>query len=220
MSLKTIAIHDRPDTRISHDPSMCTTPELLAAVIGGDDQLEIANNLLERFGGSIARICNAAVPQLTMTPGIGIATATRIKASMALGSRINQATERVTINSPADAAALVTYDMSTLEKEQLRTILLNTRNVVIDIVTICTGTVNSSQVKIGEVIRPALQYLASAIIVVHNHPSGDPTPSPDDVAVTRAIVSAGKLMDIDVLDHLIICNGRHVSLKERGLGFS
>jgi DNA repair protein RadC len=128
--------------------------------------------------------------------------------------------ERPTINSPADAAALVQYEMCLLEQEYLKVMLLDTRNHVLDIIEVYHGSVNSSQVRVGEVFKPALQRLAPAIIACHNHPSGDPTPSPDDVAVTRAIVQAGKLLSVDVLDHLVIGGGRFVSLKERGLGFS
>lgn len=107
-----------------------------------------------------------------------------------------------------------------LEKEHLRVLLLDRRNRVLDIEEVYEGSVNSSQVRVGEVFRAAVGRLASAIVVIHNHPSGDPTPSPDDVAVTRAIVQAGKLLDVEVLDHLVIGQGRWVSLKERGLGFS
>jgi len=91
---------------------------------------------------------------------------------------------------------------------------------VLDILTIYHGSVNSSQVRIGEVFKPAIQRNAPALIVIHNHPSGDPTPSPDDVAVTRAMVQAGKLLDVDILDHLVIGGNRWISLKERGLGFN
>jgi DNA repair protein RadC len=110
--------------------------------------------------------------------------------------------------------------MSNLEQEHLRVMVLDTRNRVLDIVEVYSGSVNSSQVHVGEVFVPALRRMAPAILVFHNHPSQDPTPSPDDVAVTRAIVAAGKLLDIDCLDHLVIGQGRWVSLKERGLGFS
>ena len=89
-----------------------------------------------------------------------------------------------------------------------------------DITKVYQGSLNSSQVRVGELFRSAVRRNAAAIIVIHNHPSGDPTPSPDDVALTRAIVQAGKLLDIDVLDHLVIGRGRWVSLKERGLGFA
>ncbi|HNE70460.1 MAG TPA: JAB domain-containing protein, partial [Anaerolineales bacterium] len=104
--------------------------------------------------------------------------------------------------------------------EHLRVLLLDRRNRVLETVEVYKGSVNSSQVRVGELFKDAIRANASAIIVAHNHPSGDPTPSPDDVAVTRAMVQAGKLLDVDVLDHLVIGLGRWVSLKERGLGFS
>ena len=109
--------------------------------------------------------------------------------------------------------------MSALEQEELRVILLDTRNRVLHIDSVYRGSLNTSQVRIGELFRTAIRNNSAAVIVVHNHPSGDPAPSPDDVAVTRAIVQAGKLLDVEVLDHLVIGNGRFVSLKERGLGF-
>jgi DNA repair protein RadC len=97
--------------------------------------------------------------------------------------------------------------------------LLDTRNRVLEIVEVYKGSVNSSQIHVGEIFKAAIRRNAPALIVVHNHPSGDPTPSPDDVVVTRAIIQAGKLLDVDVLDHMVIGQGRWVSLKERGLGF-
>jgi DNA repair protein RadC len=159
--------------------------------------------------------------ELAKVKGISQATAVRIKAALNLGLRLNLPNEeRTTINSPADAAALVQYEMSLLEKEHLRVLLLDRRNGVLDIVEIYQGSVSSSQVRVGEIFQAAIGRHASAIVVVHNHPSGDPTPSPDDVAVTRAIVQAGKLLDIELLDHLVIGHGKWVSLKERGLGFA
>lgn len=132
---------------------------------------------------------------------------------------LNQLPERPAIHSPSDAADMLMYEMGCLEQEQLRVMLLDTRNRVLRIVTLYQGSVNSSQVRVGEVFKHAVRENAVHIIIAHNHPSGDPTPSPDDVALTRAVVQAGKLMDIDVLDHLVIGAGRWVSLKERGLGF-
>jgi DNA repair protein RadC len=123
------------------------------------------------------------------------------------------------INSPADAAALVQAEMSLCDQEYLKVMLLDTRNRLIDLVEVYHGSVNSSQVRIAEVFKPAIQRMAPAVIVLHNHPSRCIDPSPDDIAVTRAIVQAGKLLDIQCLDHLIIAGGRYVSLKERGLGF-
>lgn len=109
--------------------------------------------------------------------------------------------------------------MSALEQEELRVLLLDIRNRVLDTVTVYRGSINSSQVRVGELFRTAIRRNAASIIVIHNHPSGDPTPSPDDVAVTRAMTQAGKLLDIEVLDHLVIGHGRFVSMKDRGLGF-
>lgn len=130
------------------------------------------------------------------------------------------AAERPSINSPADAADLLKPFIGNLDHEELWVIVLDRRNRVIQLVRLYQGSVNSSQVRIGEVFRQAIIEQASAIIIAHDHPSDDPTPSPDDVAVTRAIVQAGKLLDIDVLDHIVVCSDRHVSLKERGLGFA
>ncbi len=220
--LRSLPLREQPAYRITQNASGCSLPELLAALIGGEKQIEIAEALLAHFKGNIHSLYHAHPAELTRLKGINQATAIRIKAAFNLGLRLNLPTEdRPTINSPADAAALVQHEMSLLEKEHLRVFLLDTRNHVLDIVEVYQGSVNSSQVRVGEIFRPALQRLAAAIIVCHNHPSGDPTPSPDDVAVTRAILQAGKLLDVDLLDHLVIGQaGKWVSLKERGLGFS
>jgi len=123
-------------------------------------------------------------------------------------------------HSREEAADLVRYEMGALEQEELRVVLLDTRNRVLGIEAIYKGSLNSSQVRVGELFKNAIRRNAASIIVVHNHPSGDPTPSPDDIALTRAITQAGKLLDVEVMDHLVIGQGRYVSLKERGLGFS
>ena len=128
--------------------------------------------------------------------------------------------ERPSVNSPADAAELLKPFIGNLDHEELWILVLDRRNRVIQLVRLYQGSVNSSQVRVGEVFRQAIIEQSSAIIIAHNHPSGDSCPSPDDIAVTRAIVQAGKLLDVDVLDHLIICTDGHVSLKERGLGFA
>ena len=219
--LKTLPLREQPAYRVSQNAAACNTSELLAAVIGGQKQIEISQALLARFDGDIRRLYLAHPAELAVVKGISQATAVRIKAALNLGLRLNiPSEERPSINSPADAAALVQYDMSLLEKEHLRVLLLDRRNRVQDIEEVYQGSVNSSQIRVGEVFRAAIKQLASAIVVVHNHPSGDPTPSPDDVAVTRAIVQAGKLLDVECLDHLVIGHGRWVSLKERGLGFN
>ena len=220
--LKTLPLRDKPAYRVSVNTAACSLAELLAAVVGGTQQSEIAEGLLAHFSGDVQRIYKASVTELASVHGIGQQTAVRLKAALALGLKLHEPSEeRPTINSPADAAALVQFEMSLLEQEYLKVILLDSRNRVIAIVEVYHGSVNNSQVRVGEVFKPAIQRLAPAMIVVHNHPSGDATPSPDDVAVTRAMVQAGKLLDVCLLDHLIIGGaGRFVSLKERGLGFS
>ncbi|MBI4760389.1 MAG: DNA repair protein RadC [Chloroflexi bacterium] len=219
--LKTMPLREQPAYRITQDPTACNITELMAAVIGGAKQIELSQALLARFDGDIRRLYQAHPSELAKVKGINQATAIRIKAALNLGLRLSMpGDERTAINSPADAAALVQAEMSLLEKEHLRTILLDRRNRVLEIVEIYQGSVSSSQVRVGEVFQAAISRHASALILIHNHPSGDPTPSPDDVAVTRAIVQAGKLLDIDLLDHLVIGQGKWVSLKERGLGFN
>ena len=220
--LKTLPLRDQPAYRVTSNAAACSLAELLAAVIGGGQQIEIAEGVLARFGRDVQRIYKAHVAELASVRGVGQQTAVRIKAALALGIRLNEPVgERLVINSPADAAALVQYEMSLLEQEYLKVMLLDTRNRVLEIVEVYHGNVSATQVRVGELFKPAVQRMAPAIIAIHNHPSGDPTPSPDDVAVTRAIVQAGKLLDISLLDHLIIGGeGRWVSLKERGLGFS
>ncbi len=219
--LKTMPLREQPAYRITQNANACNLTELMAAVIGGQKQIEMAQLLLAHFNNDLRRLFQAHPAELAKVRGISQATAIRIKAALNLGLRLSMpGDERIVINSPADAAALVQAEMSLLEKEHLRTILLDRRNRVLEIVEVYQGSVNSSQVRVGEIFRAAVQRLASAIVVCHNHPSGDPTPSPDDVAVTRAVVQAGKLLDIELLDHLVIGQGRWVSLKERGLGFA
>jgi DNA repair protein RadC len=218
--LKSLPLREQPAYRVTQNASACNLTELLAAVIGGQRQIETSQALLERFDGDIRRLYQAHPAELAAVKGVSQTTAARIKAALNLGLRLNMPREeRPNINSPADAAALVQHQMSLLEQEHMRVILLDRRNRVLDIVEVYHGSVNSAQVRVGEVFKDAVARMASAIIIVHSHPSGDPTPSPDDVAVTRAIVQAGKLLDIDTLDHLVIGHGRWVSMKERGLGF-
>lgn len=219
--IKTLPLREQPAYRVTANAAACSLSELLAAVVGGTQQIEIAEALLARFGGDIRRIYHAHVSEVASVHGVGQQTAVRIKAALSLGLKLQEpADERPVINSPADAAALVMNEMSLLQQEYLKVILLDRRNRVMDIIEVYHGSVSSAQVRIAEVFKPAIQRMASAIIVIHNHPSTDTTPSPDDVAVTRAIVQAGKLLDVDTLDHLIIGGGKFVSLKERGLGFS
>ena len=217
---------DRPRERLaSLGPQALTNAELIAILlrvgVKGESAVTVGQRLLNKFGG-LAGMHRAPLTDLKKQHGLGDAKAAQIKAAIELGRRLTLEApeERPTINSPADAAALVSYEMSALEQEHLRVILLDRRNRVMETVEVYKGSVNSSQVRVGELFKEAVRKNASALVIIHNHPSGDPTPSPDDVAVTRAIVQAGKLLDVEVLDHLVIGQGKWVSLKERGLGFA
>ncbi len=147
---------------------------------------------------------------------------TQAKACVELARRLalERPDERVRIHSPEDVAAILSTQMAGLDQEELRVVLLNTKNEVLKIHTVYRGSVNAAQIRVAEVFKEAVRQNAPALVVAHNHPSGDPTPSGDDVAVTRELVKAGQLLDIEVLDHRVIGDGRHVSLRRRGLGFS
>lgn len=216
---------ERPRERLARlGPQALSNAELLAILLRtgvvGESAVQVGQRLLQTFGG-ISGIHRVDFEEVRAQHGIGTAKAAQIKAAIELGRRLTLEApeERPAIHSPADAAMLVQYEMSALEQEVLKVILLDSRNRVLDIAELYRGSLNSSQVRVGELFRPAIRRNSAAIIIVHNHPSGDPAPSPDDVAITRAIVQAGKLLDIDVLDHLVIGKGRFVSMKERGLGF-
>jgi len=216
---------ERPRERLERlGPKALNQAELLAILlrtgVPGENAVEVGQRLLKEFGG-LAGLHRATFEEIVSQHGIGEAKAAQIKAAIELGRRLVEENpeERPVVHSPEDAAALVSYEMSALEQEELRVLLLDTRNRVLAKETLYRGSLNSSQVRVGELFKAAIRRNSAAIIVVHNHPSGDPSPSPDDIALTRGIVQAGKLLDIEVLDHLVIGRGKYVSLKERGLGF-
>ena len=217
---------DRPRERlISEGADSLSEAELLAILlrvgVAGESAVLVGQRLLHKFKG-LAGIHRAPFEELVAEHGIGMAKAAQIKAAIELGRRLQQSKpeEQVTISNPAQAADLVKYDMQALDHEQLRVILMDTRNQVLEVSEVYRGSVNTAQVRAADVFKAAVRKNATALIVVHNHPSGDPTPSPDDVAVTRELIKAGEMIDVKVLDHIIIGRGRHVSMKERGLGFS
>jgi DNA repair protein RadC len=221
-----LAENDRPRERLAKlGAGALSKAELLAILlrvgVRGENAVQLAQRLLNHCHGLLG-IHQATFEELCDQPGIGPAKAAQIKAAIELGYRLAKEApeERAMIHSPADAAALVRDEMSALEQEELWIILLDTRNRLMDIDKLYRGSLNSSMVRVGEVFKNAIRRNAACILVLHNHPSGDPAPSPEDVNLTRAIVSAGKLLDIDVLDHLVVGGGRFVSLKERGLGFN
>jgi len=215
-----LPIHERPAHRVAADSAACNTAELLAALTGGSRQLQVAQNLLAQFG-SLHGVARASVADLMQVASVGSATAVRLKATLEVSRRLLMPSEeRVVIRSPADAVTLLQPLLMHREQEYLYVLLLDTRNrVMAPPVEVYHGSLNTSLIRVGEVFREAVKVNAAGLILAHNHPSSDPSPSPEDVAVTRAVVEAGKLLDVEALDHLVIGNPQWVSLKERGLGF-
>jgi DNA repair protein RadC len=220
-AIRDLPADEQPINRLRHaGASALSTGELIAILLGTPHQLMDAQLLLETFEG-LPGIARAAFSELTHHHGVGPATAARIQAALELGRRLlSRAAQKQQIRSPADAASLLIPEMSLLEKEHLRVLLLDTKNYLLGMPTIYVGSVNTNLIRIAEIFKPAIAHNAVAIIVAHNHPTGDPCPSPEDVVVTRKAVETGRMIDIEVLDHLIIGQGgRFISLKERGLGF-
>jgi DNA repair protein RadC len=182
--------------------------------------LALATRLLSTYRGLIG-LARAGFRELCGEKGLGEAKAAQLKAALELGRRLSstQPEERVVIRSPEDVANLLLTEMGLLEQEHMRVVLLNQRNQVLGVPEIYRGSVNTSLVRVGELFREAVRQNCPAIVLVHNHPSGDPTPSNDDVAVTKQAAEAGRLLDIEVLDHVIIGQGRYYSLKEQGKAF-
>jgi len=217
---------ERPRERLlRHGPSALSNVELLAILLNtglpGESVMVVAERLLREYGG-FPGLMKLSAEELARIHGIGPAKATKLKASMEIANRIlaSNPNQKPKISSPDDITNLIGLEMSLLEQEQLRIVLLNTRNEVIGIRTLYQGTTNQAQVRIAEVFRDAVRANAVAIIVVHNHPTGDPTPSSADIDLTRSMVEAGEMLEIKLLDHMIIGHGRHVSMKRLGLGFS
>ena len=219
-ALSTLPQQDRPIRRVCERPADCNAAELLAALIGGPKQVELAQAVLAKYGGSLNELLIASATDLMEINGIGEATAARLVAAIRLALMATRADHyRTPITSPASVFALV-QDMQLLEQEEVRVVLLDTRNNLIGVHMVYRGSLNTSHIRVGELFREAIKRNAASIIMVHNHPSGDPSPSPDDVAVTKMAVEAGKLLDISLHDHLVAGRNRFVSLKDRGLGFS
>ncbi len=221
-----MACSERPRERLAlAGAESLNNAELLAILLRtgcrGENAVRLGERLLIQQGG-LAGLLRMSYADLRKVKGIGAAKAAQLKAATELGRRIAAASpaERPIINSPTDAASVVMYEMRALDQEVVKVLLLDTRNRLLGVVEVYRGSLNTSMIRVGELFREAIKQNAASIIVAHNHPSGDPSPSPDDVAITRLMVEAGRLLDIEVHDHLIIGQNRFVSLKERGLGFS
>lgn len=215
-----IPFEERPSYKIEKYPNSMSSRELLALLIGGENQLEVAYHLYQACSGDLRKLGREYFPE--EITGIGKVIATRILAAVQLGEKLSKPSPLSTtvITCPEDAADLVAYEMKALEQEQLRVLLLNTRNHVMGIEKIYQGTLHTSQVRVGELFRVAVRKNAAAVIIFHNHPSGAASPSADDVEITRIIVEAGKLLGIPVLDHIIIGRDQFISLNRKGLGFT
>ena len=216
---------ERPRERLrSLGSSYLSNPELIAILlrtgVQGESVLNLSTWVLANFGG-LGAMARVTYSELCATKGISDAKACQLLAAFELGRRFVslQPEGRAVAHSPQDVFNLLGAEMGTLDQEHLRVILLNTKNQVLGIQEVYIGDVNSSVIRVAEVLRPAIRENCPSVITVHNHPSGDPTPSPEDILVTARLREAGETMDIDVLDHIIIGGQGFLSLKEKRLGF-
>jgi DNA repair protein RadC len=224
-ALREVPEAERPRERLAQrGPAGLSAAELIALVWGtgarGMNAVDLAEEALARHDG-LTGLARASDTELAAIPGIGPARAAQLSAAFELGRRLlaDWPTGRWTIRAPRDVAERLILQMGRLEREELRVVLLNTKNVVLRVATVYQGNVSSSLVRVGELYRDAVRLNASGIILVHNHPSGDPTPSPDDLHLTAEALAAGRLLDIELLDHLVIGHDAFVSLRERGVAF-
>ena len=221
--IRDLPADERPRERLSHyGASILSNAELLAIILRtglpSESVLSLSTRLLAEFRG-LPGLARASFAELRRFRGLGDAKAAELKAALELGRRLLTLPEvdRPAISGPEDVANLVLADMAFFNQEHFRVMLLNTRNRVLSTEELYVGNVGSAVIRPSEVFREAISANAPSVIVVHNHPSGDPTPSTDDVQVTKTLAEAGKLLDIALLDHVVVAERGWVSLKERGL---
>ena len=207
-----------PDQRLArYGADAADDVDLLAALLGtGVAARRTARRLLDRFGG-LAEVARADPIELSVA-GLPTATATRVGVVLELGRRAARTSigESWRVTTPSDVGEPLVDGMGSLEREELRVLLLDTKNVVIAERTVYRGNLAGSSVRVGEVFRDAVRRCAAAIVVVHNHPSGDPSPSGEDLRITTELAEAGRLLDIELLDHVIVGRGRWTSLRAIG----
>jgi len=225
LTIKELPLDGRPREKLKAlGAGALAEAELLAIILRvgtqGESVVNLASRLLTTYGG-LAGLARVPFTELCEVHGLGEAKACQLKAALEMGRRLllAQPEERLQVRSPADLAPLLMLELAPLDQETLRVVLLNTKNQVIKFSDVYKGSLNSSLVRVAEVFKEAVRVNAAAIIVAHNHPSGDPTPSMEDARVTEQIVAAGKLLEIEVLDHLVIGERSYVSLREKRLGF-
>jgi DNA repair protein RadC len=224
-AIREIPAEERPRERLAaRGAGGLTAAELVALVWGsgtrGASAVDLASDALTRHDG-LAGLAVASELELEAIPGVGRARAAQLAAAFEIGRRLmsDWPTGRWSVRAPRDVGERLVLQMGRLEREELRVVLLNAKNVVLRVVTVYQGNVSASLVRVGELFRDAIRSSASGIILVHNHPSGDPTPSPDDLHLTAEAIAAGRLLDIDVLDHLVVGHDAFVSLRDRGIAF-
>lgn len=225
LTIKELPQDERPREKLRlRGAAALTNAELLAIVLNtgvrGETVIELANRLLRDHGG-LYGLVRADLSELERAHGLGEAKAAKLKAALALAQRISatQPEERPQIRTPEDAYAILGPELSALDHEQLRVLLLDTKNRVMRTVTVYQGSVNSAQVRVGEVFKDALRHNAPALVVCHNHPSGDPTPSTADITLTLELNRAAQILGLDLIDHLIVGQSQFRSLRRLGLGF-
>lgn len=222
MMIRDVHMSDRPRERLLRQgaPSL-SNQELIAIMLRTGTKEESVITLANRVITSIDRIQDLkqiTVEELTAIKGIGNAKAVQILAAVELGIRLYQmqTENKYCIRSPEDAAAYVMAELSQLKQEHFLALFLNVKNEVLHKQTIFIGSLNSSIVHPREIFREAVKRSAASIIVMHNHPSGNPSPSPEDIEVTKRLVEAGSIMGIDIIDHIIIGDHQFLSLKQKG----
>jgi DNA repair protein RadC len=223
VTIKEMPSAQRPRERLLKEgPGALSDIELLAIVLrtGTSEMsaLDLAAMLLSKYD-NLRNLLQVSVEELNSVKGIGTAKAAQLRAALEIGRRVavSVAGDRVSIKSPEDASALVMEEMRHLDREHFLALLLNVKNQVIAKELISIGTLNTSSVHPRELFKPAIRRSAASIILVHNHPSGDPEPSREDYEVTERLVEAGQLLGIDVLDHIIIGDNKFTSFKAKGL---
>ena len=223
LTIKELPTEERPRERlVKYGPEALSNAELLAIIlrVGTRDYsaIGLAEHLLGAFEG-LNGIATAGVEDLSAIKGLGTAKATQIKAMVELGKRLAASAghSRLTIRSPQDAADLVMPELRDLPQERLKAIYLNNKTEVLKTRTISVGSLSSSIITPREVFREGISGNAASVIIAHNHPSGDPSPSKEDIDISKRLIEAGRMIGIEVLDHVIIGDGRWMSLKEHGL---
>ena len=224
-AIRELPVAERPRERLAQrGPGGLTAAELIAILWGsgtrGRSAVDLATDALASHDG-LGGLARADELELAALAGVGPVKAAQLVAAFELGRRLlaDWPSGRWSIRGPRDVADRLILQMGRLEREELRVVILDTKNHVLRVQTVYQGNVSSSLVRIGELFRDAVRLNAASIILVHNHPSGDPTPSPDDLHLTAEALAAGRLLDVGLLDHLVIGHDAYVSLRDRGVSF-